>query len=64
MVKSPTQRMLDRRKHYRMIICGQGIQRNRRTEQLSPGNALRYMKQDGALKELNEFKSASKFESK
>ena len=34
-VKLLTQRILARRGQYRIIICGQGMQRNRRTEQLS-----------------------------
>jgi len=42
-----------------MIICRQGMQRKRRTEQLSLGNGkvmeLKLIKHDEALKELKEF---------
>ena len=41
------------------VICGQGMQRNRWTEQLSFGNGkvmeLKLIKHDEALKELKEF---------
>ena len=37
-VKSLTQRILDRRKQYKMIIFGKGVQIKRETEQLSLGN--------------------------
>ena len=59
MVKSSTQRKIDRRAKYRVIICGQGMQRKRRTEQLSFENGrvmeLKLIKHDEALKELKEF---------
>ena len=46
----------------KMIICRQGMQRKRRTEQLSLGNGkvmeLKLVKHDDALQELNEFWSA------
>ena len=53
MVKSSTQRILDRRKQYRMAICGQGMPGYRKTEQLSLGNGkvmeLKLIKHDEAL---------------
>ena len=59
MVKSPTQRILDQRKQFRIVICGQGIQRKRRTKQVSHGNCkvmkLKLIKHDGELLELKEF---------
>ena len=46
----------------KMIICKQGIQRKRRTEQLGLGNGrvmeLKLVKHDDALQELKEFWSA------
>ena len=59
MVKLSTQRILDRRKQYRIIICGEGMQRERITEQLSLENGkvmeLKLIEHDEALKELTEF---------
>ena len=56
MVKSSMQRILDRRIHFRIIICGNEIQRHRRTEQLSPENGrvmeMQFIKNVGALKDL------------
>ena len=58
MAKSSTQRILDRRKQFRMIICGQGIQRKRRIEQLNLENGrveeLKLIKHDETLKELEK----------
>ena len=54
-VKSSAKRILDR-KQYRMIVCGQGVQWKRRTEQLSLENdrviELKCIKNDQALKDL------------
>ena len=62
MVKLPTQRIFDLLKQCRIIICGQGMQRKRRTEQLSLENSrvmeVKFIKHDGAIKELKEFRSA------
>ena len=59
MVKSPVLRISDRRKQYRKVICGQGMQRKRMTEQLSLGNSeveeLKLVKHGGALLELKAF---------
>ena len=58
MVKSSTQRILDRRKQRRMINGGQGMQRKRWTEQLSLGKGkvmeLKLIKRDEALYELKK----------
>ena len=56
MVRSSTQRIIDRREEYRVTICGQGMQRKRRTEQLSFENGrvmeLKIIKHDEELKEF------------
>ena len=55
MVESPAQRILDR-KQFNTIICGQRIQRKRRTEQLSVENSIvmefKSIYNDGALADL------------
>ena len=52
-VKPSTQRILNQRKQSRLISCGQGMQRNRRTKQLSLGDGeveeLKLVERDGAL---------------
>ena len=56
MVKLSTQRILDRREQYRMIICGQEMQRKRRAEQPSLVNVkiieLKLIKHDEAFEDL------------
>ena len=68
MVKSPMQRIIDRRKQCRIAICGKGMQRKKRTEQLSLRNGrameLKLVKNDEALYELKGFWSAGKRASK
>ena len=58
MVKLPTQRILDQREQYRMIIVGKRMQRKRRAEQLSLGNVkiidLKLIKHDEALEDLKK----------
>ena len=48
----------------RLIICGQGMQRNRWTEKLSIGNGkvmeLNLIKHDGALKDLRNLLESSR----
>ena len=58
MVKLQTQRILDQREQYRMIIVGKRMQRKRRAEQLSLGNVkiidLKLIKHDEALEDLKK----------
>ena len=65
MVKSSTQRIIDRRAQYRVIICGKGMQRKRRTEQLSFEHGrvmkLKLIKHDKALQELMKLKELKEF---
>ena len=53
MLKSSTQRILYRRKQFRVLICRQGMQRKKKTEQLRLGNGkvmeLKLIKHDEAL---------------
>ena len=55
MVKSSTQRIIDRKQN-RIIICAQGTQRKGRTEQLSLENGrameLKFIRNDAVLKDL------------
>ena len=57
MARSSTQRILDRREQLKIPICGQGMQKKRRIENLSLGYlkvmGFKLIKRDEALQEMN-----------
>ena len=65
MVKSSIPRISDRRKLYRTIFLGQGMQKKKKAQTIDLENGkaieLKLTKHDGALQELKEFWSACKF---